>query len=462
MTLTDWISILGIAVCTTLLAYAVAAEAALSSISRVRLRALSDTEPAEVERLNSLLDNRRSHISGAELTTAISLLVASALIGRLATQVADGGGVWLTAIVASLVVILLGVVLPRTAASYDPERMALRMLTPLSIMHAVGGIILIPFLALSRLILRLLGLRPTSRPVGLEEEVMALFGSEEDDAPPEEEQEMMASLVEFHSTLVREVMVPRTDIVAIANDTTLRETLDEVINAGYSRLPVYEESIDNVKGILHAKDLLKLLQGDNPNPANFSVMSYLRPAMFMPDSKKVDDLLREMQLGRQQMAIIFDEYGGTAGLVTIEDLLEEIVGEIRDEYDREEPSIEKVAEGEYVVDARVPLDDVNEELGINLATGDYDTLGGLMFERLGRIPAVGDELTANGVRIVVESAEGRRLRKLRLTVINREPPSADGRGNTAELARPDPTAILLGGATGGMPGDIGDERESPR
>ncbi len=418
MTLEDWISILGIAICTTLLAYAVAAEAALSSISRVRLRALAETEPERVERLNELLETRLSHISGAELTSAISLLVASALIGRTAAQVNDGAGTWLVAIGAAAAVVLLGVVLPHTAASYDPERMALRMIGPLNAMHAVGEVVLIPFLALSRLILRLLGRRPVPRP-DRDEEALALFSSEDEVAPPEEEKEMIESVVEFHATTVREVMVPRPDIVALPAEATLDEAVDEVLNAGYSRLPVYEESIDEVKGILHAKDLLRVLR-QNPQPNKFDITTIIRPALFMPESKKVDDLLREMQQQRTQMAIIFDEYGGTAGLVTIEDLLEEIVGEIRDEYDEEEPSIERLGEGDYAIDARVSLDDVDEELGVNWAAEDYDTLGGLVYDRLERIPVVGDTVTVDGIRIVVQSAEGRRLRKLHLTVIDRE------------------------------------------
>jgi putative hemolysin len=473
MALEDWIAILGIAICTTLLAYAVASEAALSGISRVRLRALAETEPQRVERLNQVIEMRQSHISGAELTSAVSLLVASALIGRTAARLTGGLDSWAVVVVASAAVVLLGVTLPRTAASYDPERMALNMIVPLSIMHAIGDIVLIPFLALSRLILRLLGRRPVSRPSGLEEEVLALFNSEDEVEPPEEEQEMIESLVEFHATLVREVMVPRTDIVAVASDATMDEVLDEVLDAGYSRLPVYEETIDQVKGILHAKDLLRVLR-QGTDHSSFNVMSLIRPALFVPESKKVDDLLREMQQGRTQIAIIFDEYGGTAGLVTIEDLLEEIVGEIQDEYDEEELAIEKLGAGDYMIDARVPLDDVNEELGVNWAAEDYDSLGGLVYDRLGRIPVVGDSLTVDGVRIVVESAEGRRLRKLHLTVVDpiaeqaardeAARQSANGSGDRNPPAD-DGTSALLGSVPGGMPGGSNAppaSREEPR
>jgi len=459
LALEDWISILGIALCTTLLAYAIASEAALSGISRVRLRVLAETEPQRVERLNQIIETRQSHISGAELTSAVSLLVASALIGRTAARLSGGLDTWAVVVGASAAVVLLGVTLPRTAASYNPERMALNMIVPLGIMHAIGDIVLIPFLALSRLILRLLGRHPMSRPSGLEEEVLALFSSEDEVEPPEE-QEMIESLVEFHATLVREVMVPRTDIVAVASDATLDEVLDEVLDAGYSRLPVYEETIDDVKGILHAKDLLKVLR-QGTDHSSFNVMSLIRPALFVPESKKVDDLLREMQQGRTQIAIIFDEYGGTAGLVTIEDLLEEIVGEIHDEYDEEETAIVKLGAGDYMIDARVPLDDVNEELGVNWAAEDYDSLGGLVFDRLGRIPVVGDSLTVDGVRIVVESAEGRRLRKLHLTVVDpvaeqaaRDEAARQSANGSGDRNPPpdDGTAALLGSVPGGMPG----------
>ncbi len=470
MALQDWIAILGIALCTTLLAYAVASEAALSGISLVRLRELGKSEPQRVERLNQIIEARQSHISGAELTSAVTLLVASALIGRTAVRLTGGFSTWAVGIGAAAVVVLLGVALPRTAASYDPERMALSMITPLTIMHAIGDVALIPFLALSRLILRLLGRRPVSRPSDLEEGVMSLFSSEDEIESPAEEQEMIESLVEFHATLAREVMVPRTDIVAVASDATMDEVLTEVLDAGYSRLPVYGESIDDVKGILHAKDLLRVLRlgGDH---VGFNVMGLIRPALFVPESKKVDDLLREMQQGRTQMAIIFDEYGGTAGLVTIEDLLEEIVGEIQDEYDAEELAIERRGAGDYVIDARVPLDDVNEELGVNWSADDYDSLGGLVFDRLGRIPVVGDTITVDGVRIVVESAEGRRLRKLHLTVVDpvaeqaaRDEAARQAANGSGNPPADDVTALLLGSVPGVMPASHRPttEREEPR
>ncbi len=470
MALQDWIAILGIALCTTLLAYAVASEAALSGISLVRLRELGKSESQRVERLNQIIEARQSHISGAELTSAVTLLVASVLIGRTATRLTDGFSSWAVGIGAAAVVVLLGVALPRTAASYDPERMALSMITPLTIMHAVGDVALIPFLALSRLILRLLGRRPVSRPSDIEEGVLSLFSSEDEVESPEEEQEMIESLVEFHATLVREVMVPRTDIVAVASDATMDEVLTEVLDAGYSRLPVYGESIDDVKGILHAKDLLRVLRlgGDH---VGFHVMSLIRPALFVPESKKVDDLLREMQQGRTQMAIIFDEYGGTAGLVTIEDLLEEIVGEIQDEYDEEELAIERRGPGDYVIDARVPLDDVNEVLGVSWSAEDYDSLGGLVFDRLGRIPVVGDTIIVDGVRIVVESAEGRRLRKLHLTVVDpiaeqaaRDEAARQAAHSSSNPPSDDGTALLLGSVPGVMPASDSptSEREEQR
>jgi CBS domain containing-hemolysin-like protein len=226
-----------------------------------------------------------------------------------------------------------------------------------------------------------------------------------------DERQMIFSIFEFGDTLVREIMVPRIDIYALDVDTPIEQAGDALLESGYSRIPVYKETIDNIVGVLYAKDLLRV--GRTPGPIK-SLRELLRPANFVPESKKLDDLLAEMQAGGIHIAIVVDEYGGVAGLVTLEDMVEEIVGEIQDEYDHgEELSYQKIAEGEYIFHGRINLDDFNEIMGSRLSSRDADTLGGYLFSRIDRVPKVGEKLEEGNVTLTVEQIVGRRIRRVR-------------------------------------------------
>jgi CBS domain containing-hemolysin-like protein len=215
-------------------------------------------------------------------------------------------------------------------------------------------------------------------------------------------------------------MVPRTDIVAIDVDTAPGEILDQITKVGHSRIPVYQGSPDNIVGILYVKDLFRrLARGEK----DVQIRPYLRPPHFVPESKKIDELLREMQKDKVHIAIVVDEYGGTSGLVTIEDLVEEIVGEIRDEYDVEPELVLPVSESEALMDARVPLEEVRETFTLDLPLSEnYDTLGGFVVAQLGHFPRVGEAVEAGGARFVVEGVEGRRIRRVRVV---KQAPSAE-------------------------------------
>jgi putative hemolysin len=221
---------------------------------------------------------------------------------------------------------------------------------------------------------------------------------------------MIASIFAFGETLVREVMVPRIDVSAVPVDVPMLEALDLILKAGHSRIPVYHDTIDNVMGILYAKDLLRYLRDGR---TDVHLGKILRPAYFIPESKKVDELLQELQQRKVHMAVVVDEYGGTAGIVTIEDLLEEIVGEIQDEYDAEEPTVEAVDDREFLFDARVSLNEVNQLLGVELPAEGGDTLGGFIYSQLGKVPAVGDTIEYGDVTVEVLSVAGRRIKQVR-------------------------------------------------
>jgi putative hemolysin len=250
----------------------------------------------------------------------------------------------------------------------------------------------------------------------------------EDDAitAHQQERKLLKSIVDFSATLVREVMTPRPDIVAISSDATIEQFRAVCREQEYSRIPVYKESLDNIAGFVFVKDLILV---DEPIKGENSILGLLRPAHFVPETKPVTELLREFQQQRVQSAIVLDEYGGTAGLVTLEDLIEELVGEIRDEYDVESEQIIGEGSGSFVFSGTVDIDEMVERLGVPIAREGFETVGGYMLSRLGRVPVVGETFEIDGLRIVVVEAERRRIRKVRIA---RAEPVAEASGNTRE------------------------------
>jgi len=288
-------------------------------------------------------------------------------------------------LVVALVTLIFGEMLPGKIALSYADPIALRsvgiirgltfVLAPvLRLLQWISGWFAAPFVG------------RTSMALVTEEEIKLMVDAgSEGGAIEDEEKEMIYSIFQFGDTLAREVMVPRIDMVALDIATPLQEAVNVIIQAGHSRIPVYEESIDHIRGLLYAKDLLVLWRdGRMDRP----LKDLLRPAYFVPESKKAVDLLADLQQRKIHLAIVVDEYGGTAGLVTLEDLIEEIVGEIRDEYDiNEEEVYQKVGENEYIFDAGIDLDDLNRLLDADLSTEDSDTLGGYIFSKLGKVPS---------------------------------------------------------------------------
>ena len=334
---------------------------------------------------------------------------------------AEGIATFLITLVLALIMLLFGELVPKNLALRHSERIAFAVARPIDLLARIFSPLVSALVFLTNRISAALGAQaPSNMPFVTQDEIMAMVDAgEEGGVIEEDEKEMIYSIFEFGDTLAREVMVPRIDIVAVDADTPLLQALDVVMKEGHSRIPVYQGTIDNIIGLLYAKDLLVYLKEgklDVPLP------SILRPAYFVPETKKVDDLLRELQARRVHMAIVVDEYGGTAGLVTVEDLLEEIVGEIQDEYDTEEPTIERVSDNEFIFDAGVQLDDVNDLLNADLPDTGGDTLGGFIYTQLGRVAAVGDEIRLDDLTITVLSVAGRRIRKVRVV---RGAPQAD-------------------------------------
>lgn len=313
-------------------------------------------------------------------------------------------------LLGALIMLIFGELIPSALAAQRAEQAALQW-TPIVILLTYA---LAPLSALTR---GLSGLFTASMGASsayiTEEEIKTLVdvGSEEG-VIEDEEKEMIYSVLQFNDKVVRELMVPRIDIVGLSAEATLEQALQVAVSEGHSRIPVYEGTIDHIIGVLYAKDLLTRLDEANRQR---QVREIMRPAYFVPESKRASELLEELQRQKVHMAIVIDEYGGTAGLITIEDLLEEIVGEIQDEYDpEEEAEYQQINADEYRFDAGIPLVEVNELLNVELSTEESDTLGGYIFAVLGKVPQVGESFERDGLRFTVESLDGRRIEWVRV------------------------------------------------
>jgi CBS domain containing-hemolysin-like protein len=244
----------------------------------------------------------------------------------------------------------------------------------------------------------------------------------QDGEPPDEEQKLMESILDFGDTKVREVMVPRVDVVAVNSEMDTDEAIGLIMDAGHSRIPVYDDTIDKIVGTIYTKDLLqKIVDGEQ-----FSLAGIAREAFFVPESKMIDELLTEFKLRKQHLAIVVDEYGGTAGIVTLEDVLEEIVGDIQDEFDSEEMLVQKLDDDTAVCNAKVHLDELSDELGIDFPDDAPDSLGGLLYQMIGRVPRVGDKRSLDGIEFEIDSVERQRIDK----VIIRGLSSSEGSSRT--------------------------------
>jgi len=361
---------------------------------------------------------------GSPVPTLLMMLIIVGMGGAAASLVAavfprGNAESWQAVLVAvggGAAVVVLAVITRAIAAS-RPEQTALALGRPLRAMSAVGLPAIAPLLWLERSILGLLASQQEANGAQPEDDLRLLVESVEDARQLEaDEREMISGVFGMSARPVREVMVPRVDVAAMPRESTLGEILDRIVSTGYSRIPIVAESIDDVVGLVYAKDVLGSLRvGALEDPAE----PIARKAYFVPDTKKVDELLQDLQQKRVHMAIVVDEYGGMAGIVTIEDLLEEIVGEIRDEYDEhEEIPIERTGDRECIVDGRVSIRDLNEALDVHLDVEELDTLGGLVYHQLGKVPSEGDEIRVDSCLVTVLNTKGNRIKKLRVRVMD--------------------------------------------
>ena len=417
----SWAGLVVLALCLVLVAFVAAVEAGLISISRARVRLMAGQGVPRAEILHSYILERESLLHALALARNLSILAAAALAVGVITNVQ--GHSWL--MIAGVVVVVMAVAIleaiPRAIVTRNPELWGLRLSRLMGAFKFVfGGVARVLYLPVQAVAYRKVDAD--------EEEMMRLMELEENEgAIEEDERRMIRGVFGLEDTAVREIMTPRPDIVAIDTESTPQEIVSLIIERGFSRIPLYEKNADAILGIVYAKDLFRYL-ADGALPPRLQDVA--RPAFFVPESKPVDDLLTDMRKRRVHMAIVVDEHGGTAGLVTIEDMLEEIVGEIEDEHDSVDENILRVSENEAIVDGRISIDELNELFHTTVEPGDFDTVGGCVFHRLGRVPTVGDEVETDGLKLNVLSVDGHRIKRVRITLQPRPLEVENGNGKT--------------------------------
>jgi CBS domain containing-hemolysin-like protein len=388
------------------------AETSLTSVSRTTATALVEEGRRGAARLSRLIDEPERFLNPVLLLLLVCQLFEAVLVGLLAYRLSGGWAAVIASAVNVGVVFVLTEAGPKTFAREHPVRSALFAAGPVTTIVTFPPIRLVSrgLIGLTNVLLPGKGLK--KGPFVSEAKILALAEQAvEEDVIEAEERELIEQIIEFGDTIVREVMVPRPDMVTVSADFRVGDAMEVVILNGYSRIPATGEGVDDVVGIVFAKDLMR---AERDGGAGREVAELLRPVHFVPETKKVAELLREMQAEQFHMALVIDEYGGTAGLVTLEDLIEELVGEIVDEFDREEPTVEPLAGGSVRVNARMAVDEVNELLHADLPEGDWDTVGGLLLDRLGRVAVEGDTAEVGGFVLRAERVKGRRIGRVHI------------------------------------------------
>ena len=410
-----------------LLVLVTAAEAAVVSSSRARLRLLAGKGASRSQILARYLQERHTVYSSLALARNLALVGSTAIVVYIVLNEVGLNWVVLT-VTFFLALPALAVIqaVPRLVVSRNPEKWV-TYLDPFVdlirlLFHLPSAVLDLPARALLRW--RRLGAEATE-PLDEPEELLRVLEMEESAGLIDEnERKMIRRVMALEDTTAREIMVPRIDIVAAPSDSSFEEIAKAIVERPYSRIPIFDDTIDNIVGVVYAREVLGYL-ANSDKPADIKAVA--RPPYFVPESKKVDELLTEMRRNKLSIAIVVDEYGGTAGLVTIEDLIEEIVGEIADEFDVEEEPIHRVSDSEAILDARVSIDALQELFGVEVEEGDFDTVGGFVFNHLGKMPSVGEEIRVDGLVVRVLSVSGRRIKRLR--VIKEEPPPPENGGN---------------------------------
>ena len=406
------------------------AEMGLSKMTKPRAAAITEDKPRIEPSLTALVDNPEGWINPLLLMVNVCQTVQATLTGIVAGSLFGGVGVAVGVTLNVIVFFVLAEAVPKTYAVLNPDRAAMIAARPVRALTAFPPLRMISegLIGLTNVLVKGRGLE--SGPFVSEQEFLGIVeAAAQDEVIEHEERELIESIIEFGDTVAREVMVPRPDMVMVANTATITDALNLGIAHGFSRLPVSGSDEDDIVGLAFTKDLMR---AEREGRGDLPVLDLARDVTFIPENKPVARLMREMQDSKFHIAIVADEYGDIAGLVTLEDCLEELVGEIVDEYDAEEHDIERFDDGTLLVDGGLNIGDVADELGIDIPNEDFDSVGGFVFSALERVPEPGDAIDFEGFAFVVESVEGRRVRRVRIT-----PAPQDGGDDSAVEASSD-------------------------
>ena len=411
----DGLTLAVIFVLLVLLAFMAAAEMALSRMGRPRAASLAEQSPRSGRALKRLVDHPERWVNPLLLSINICQIVQATLTGVVAARLFGAAGVAVGVVLDVVVIFALTEAVPKTYAVLYPQRSALLAARPVSLLVSFP-----PMQWISRALIKFTNIIVRGKglergPFVSESELLGIVEvAAEDEVIEEEERELIESIIEFGDTIAREVMVPRPDMITIPHDASVTEALDLALEHGYSRLPVMDdEKDDDVLGLAFAKDLMTV---ERSGGGHRPVTELLRPVKFVPENKPVNRLMREMQAEKFHLALVADEYGELAGLITLEDCLEELVGEIVDEHDEEDAEVQRMPDGSYLVDGAMAIGDLNDLLDVRIPDDDIDTVAGFVFGTLEHVPEQGEYVVHDGWRLEVVEVEGRRIRQVRVSV----------------------------------------------
>lgn len=419
----DAIQLLTLVILIFLSAFFSSSETALTTVNRIRIRNLAEAGDARAIILTKVIEDQGKMLSAILIGNNVVNLYASSLATTLAISVWGSKMIGVATGILTLVILVFGEITPKTLATLSAETLSLRCAKIIYGMMVVLTPVIFVVNQLSMGVLFLLRIDPNKKREAITEDELRTIVevSHEEGVIESEERKMINNVFDFGESLAKDIMVPRIDMTFVNVDASYQELIDIFREEKYTRIPVYEDTTDNVIGIINMKDLLLL-----DDRENFNIRNFLRQPLYTYEFKKTSELMIEMRQTFNNIVIVLDEYGSTAGLITLEDMLEEIVGEIRDEYDEEEEeSLVEVNPGEYLVEGSIKLDDLNDWLGLSLESEDYDSIGGLVIGLLDHLPDEGEEVTYEGIRLVVEKVDKNRIESIRMFLPQSEAEEAE-------------------------------------
>lgn len=391
-----------------------ASETALTSLNKIKLRNMTEENVKNADKVQKLIDDPNKLLSSILIGNNLVNNAAAALTTMIAVSLLGGqSGVGAATMVITIIILIFGEITPKTLASQNAEKVSLAVANIISAIVFISTPVVKVMNLITNVLIKILGGNSTEKtPTITEAELKTMVNvSHEEGVLEVDERRMINNVFDFGDLKAKDVMTPRTDMICVEDTITYDEIVSIFKEERFSRLPVYHESVDNIVGILYVKDIIFI------DEQHFRIIDYMREPFFTYESKPISELFSEMRGNRIRAAVILDEYGGTSGLVTLEDLVEEIVGDIADEYDEQGEEIEVIKEDEFIVDGSTRLEDVNEMIGLHLESEDFDTIGGYVIGILGSFPDGGEEVETDNIKIVVEEVDKNRIEKLRIYTV---------------------------------------------